>query len=364
MKSDKVVYFPDPNLRRVVGERVGKRPENITASALEVLEELDASFNHIADLTGLEWAVGLTKLDLKWNRIGDLTPLTHLKDLKHLDLSNNDIKNMGLLGSLTKLEKLQLEANNIEDISPLVELARLKKINLKNNRISQIGVLKKLPHLIEVNLSKNKIKSEEILPSLFECQPALIEAIVSQIPLYKGLEQHKQQAVVAYIHNPAKEEALKLLAETPVAAELVQNSLTESELERELGRILACPQTASQYVVEFIERTPFSSWDKVAFIEKWGSSQARETLEQVKITFLKRIKKSPIVVDEMPELAKRLEREIEQVMVEQFNKIDLPDEFIEAFMESKNMPLNKMNLIYQSGSKRAKLKAMEYQLAL
>ena len=78
--------FADPNLEAAIREAIGKPSGDIELSDLEGLTELDANFERITDLSGLEHCGNLTKLVLVENQISDITPLKNLTELAHLGL--------------------------------------------------------------------------------------------------------------------------------------------------------------------------------------------------------------------------------------------------------------------------------------
>ena len=97
------VDIPDANLRAVIADSLGKtRGAPITRAEMEALTSLEAPNSDISDLTGLEFATGLTWLHLgaseeyvpgvgypNSNAISDLSPLANLTNLTTLDLNGN-----------------------------------------------------------------------------------------------------------------------------------------------------------------------------------------------------------------------------------------------------------------------------------
>ena len=71
-----VVLIPDPNLRAKIETALGKvSGASITLREMATLTSLDGSNASISDLTGLEFAIGLTTLNLSGNSVTDLSPL-------------------------------------------------------------------------------------------------------------------------------------------------------------------------------------------------------------------------------------------------------------------------------------------------
>ena len=105
-----VINIPDPNLRAVLEEALGKNPgDPITADNLATLIDLSAVERNIVDLTGLEHATNLTNLRLDFNQISDVSPLAGLTNLTDLFLGSNQISDVNPLVGLTNLTDLYLD---------------------------------------------------------------------------------------------------------------------------------------------------------------------------------------------------------------------------------------------------------------
>lgn len=83
-----IVSIPDANLKAALIRALNKTDGEITQADMESLTELDASNRGIVDLTGLEYAVNLTRLNLSGNQIYDLSSIKHLSKVIVLDISN------------------------------------------------------------------------------------------------------------------------------------------------------------------------------------------------------------------------------------------------------------------------------------
>ena len=165
-----VVAIPDAKLQAAIEVALGKvSGAAITEAEMKTLTRLDAPNANISDLTGLEFAINLTRLNLgvvfvegqgiNSNEISDLSPLSGMTNLKELDLSTNNITDRIILplSNLTNLISLDLSTNNITDISPLAGLTNLKELNLFRNNISDISILFGLTNLTVLNLGDNNI---------------------------------------------------------------------------------------------------------------------------------------------------------------------------------------------------------------
>ena len=123
------VEIPDPNFEAALRTALNSLPgfdleptDPIFPEDMTQLTQLLASGGSIADLTGLEHAMGLT----------------------NLTLSNNQITDVSLLSGLMNLQTLDLRNNQITDVSPLAGLTNLNFLFLENNAITNPGVLYKL----------------------------------------------------------------------------------------------------------------------------------------------------------------------------------------------------------------------------
>jgi len=171
------VSIPDANLRAVIEDSLGKASgAPITPSEMASLTRLEAPNSEISDLTGLEFAAGLTRLDLghevvdntivNSNSISDISPLSNLNSLTWLNLSFNSISDVSALSNLTNLTSLSLYGNSISDISSLSGLTSLAWLELSGNKISTITPLSGLTGLTNLYLRFNSISDISPLSSL------------------------------------------------------------------------------------------------------------------------------------------------------------------------------------------------------
>ena len=185
------VYFPDPALRAVVEDALGKpsgefiRPREL--AALDSLAaDLDAGVtdltgigfavglswlgvdaNHVENLVPLAGLVGLQTLYLRSNRVGDIAPLAHLPALRFLDLGDNRVTDVSPLAGLVALRNLRLDLNHgqhtghagagIVDIGPLAGLSGLTHLDLSFNRVRDVSPLAGLKSLVSLRLFQNLV---------------------------------------------------------------------------------------------------------------------------------------------------------------------------------------------------------------
>ena len=150
-------WMPDPALRQAIREKLDIPADvPLTPAYLQQhLTSLDARYEGIVDLTGLEHATDLQALVLIENEIHDISPLSGLTKLGFLDLGGNQISDLRPLAALTRLETLHIWRNRIEDISPLAGLVNLKKLLIENNAIKDFSPIDALRHLEVVNINGN-----------------------------------------------------------------------------------------------------------------------------------------------------------------------------------------------------------------
>ena len=158
LASAQIVDIPDPNLRAVIEEGLGKSAgATITVVEMAGLTHLFGFDSHIRDLTGLEPATNLEMLFLSSNAISDISPLAGLTKLQDLDLDSNALTDISALSGLTNLTNLHLWGNAITDISALAGLSHLTDLRLSDNAITDISVLSGLTNLANLHLGFNAI---------------------------------------------------------------------------------------------------------------------------------------------------------------------------------------------------------------
>ncbi len=161
------VNIPDPNLRTAIESSLEKTAgAPITEEEMSTLTTLQATGVSIGDLTGLEFATGLTDLVLYNNSIDDISSLSELTALERLQLDNNSVSDISSLSELTNLEWLELDNNSVSDISSLSELTALERLQLYNNSISDISSLSELTNLETLQLENNSVSAISSLSEL------------------------------------------------------------------------------------------------------------------------------------------------------------------------------------------------------
>ena len=157
------VHIPDPNLRIVIIETLGKEPNApITIQEMESLEMLDARNKSIKNLEGLELATNLSWLSLRDNQVSDLSPLAALNELHRLWLNNNPISDLSSLKGLTNLIGLVCDDTQVSDLSPLTELINLEVLGISSPLIFDLSPLSDLKNLTQ--LWGNGMKVSDLSP--------------------------------------------------------------------------------------------------------------------------------------------------------------------------------------------------------
>ena len=147
------VHIPDTNLRAAVVEALGKSLNApITAEEMKRLRNLDTCRGGpcdkgIRDLTGMQFAINLSRINISHNQVSDLSPIAGLINLQELRANDNHISDISPLKGLTNLTLLELERNQVSDISPVRNLKNLTLLQVNLNRISDISPVRGLTNL-------------------------------------------------------------------------------------------------------------------------------------------------------------------------------------------------------------------------
>ena len=145
------VQIPDPNLRAVVAEELGKSPNApITVEEMKGLGRLEAYNTGIHELTGLHFATNLRWLDVRENKISDLLPIASLINLKTLRLDDNAVSDISPVKGLKELTDLEFNRNRVSDLSPVAGLTKLELLAIKQNITFDVSDLLPLTELINL----------------------------------------------------------------------------------------------------------------------------------------------------------------------------------------------------------------------
>lgn len=125
-----VVNIPDANLRRQINKNLSATTgaqrnddQSITAEDMKNINHLDLNVaasapanEKIADLTGLEKAVNLTRIALANHNVRSITPLAGLTHLTSIDLTGNSVTDISPLSGLEKLKSEDLKLTSQKPI--------------------------------------------------------------------------------------------------------------------------------------------------------------------------------------------------------------------------------------------------------
>ena len=149
-----IVRIPDPNLRALIAETLGKGANApITVEDMERLRKIDARKDRgIKDLTGLQYATNLVELYLGWysgegNQVKDLSPVAGLTNLRVLFLHHNPISDLSPVRGLINLTDLMLYDTLVSDISPVRGLTSLTILQFHGTEVTDLSPISGLINL-------------------------------------------------------------------------------------------------------------------------------------------------------------------------------------------------------------------------
>ncbi len=166
-----IVQIPDPNLRAVIAETLGKSPNAlITVQEMERLRELHGQNRGIQDLTGLQFAINATFLQLPDNEISDLSPIAGLINVRDLRLNNNRISDISPYRGLRNLASTSFRDNMVSDLSPIAGLINLDYLTFSDNNISDLSPIAGLINLKTIDFSHNNVSDLSPLRGLINLE--------------------------------------------------------------------------------------------------------------------------------------------------------------------------------------------------
>ena len=148
------VYFPDPNLRAVIENYLGKtQGAPITKTEMESLrKEIRAENKNISDISGLECAINLRTLKLDGNNISDIEPLAHLVNLRELEMHGSPVSDLSPIARLTQLKFIAFSGWQLSDISPIKDLTNLERLGISWSNVTDISVVANMKALRSLSL--------------------------------------------------------------------------------------------------------------------------------------------------------------------------------------------------------------------
>ena len=166
------VDIPDPNLRTIIAEELGKSPDApITVEEMRGLRTLDSRRRRVQDLTGLQFATNLTHLELDNSQISDLSPLRGLTNLTYLEVYGS-FSDVSPIAGLINLEHLEIWSASLTDLSPLSGLINLKVVRVPDGAALPPAVIQGgFVHIPDPNLRtviEEALETKAIRPSAME----------------------------------------------------------------------------------------------------------------------------------------------------------------------------------------------------
>ena len=175
------VVFADSVLERIVRVHIHKPTGNILSTDLDTVTVIEALYQGISSIAGLEYCVSLRGvilpgneitdisplaaatqlwgLELTGNHISNLTPLTGLVGLHQMHIGDNPITSIAPLASLTSLQQLWIYGTQVADFSPLYGLEHLDDVYFASMNLTDISFISHLTHLKICKLNSNNITS-------------------------------------------------------------------------------------------------------------------------------------------------------------------------------------------------------------
>ena len=161
------VHFTDPILQAAISKGIRRTPDvPITVEAMKRLNQLDLAGMGVTDLTGLEFAINLTRLHAPDNQISDLSPLTGLTNLAELNFDRNQVSDLSPLAALTNLKRLDFWVNNISVLSPIAGLINLRHLDFASNNVSDLSPIAGFVNLEILDAHSNTISDLSPLTGL------------------------------------------------------------------------------------------------------------------------------------------------------------------------------------------------------
>lgn len=165
-KNENTITFTDPFLEEAVKASLSLSPsEDVTEENILELRFLEWYYGNITDLTGLEYAINLSKITLTGNNISSLQPLVNLENLTSIGLSNNPIAISEVL-LLENVLELDLSGNHYgEEINKLAKYSNMTNLWLNDCGLTNIDFVQDMEELIWLRVMDNQITSLNSLSS-------------------------------------------------------------------------------------------------------------------------------------------------------------------------------------------------------
>lgn len=155
-----------------------------------LLRRIDASYNEIKTINGIENLPEVVNLFLHENNLTDLSFFTDPilmfpSKIKRLKIYNNDISDLTPLTVCTSVEYLKCSGNNIQNLIGLRNMKNLKDLDCYNNELDTLEELKVLRNLKTLDCSSNYLEDFKIIEFL----ESLEDFTCDNNPGYKEIEE-------------------------------------------------------------------------------------------------------------------------------------------------------------------------------
>lgn len=158
-------------------------------TSIDIRENMMRTANYVSDLSGLEYAINLSRLTIFDTRVTDLTPISNLKQLTLLDIEGNGITDLAALSNMKQLINLYIGESKVTDLSPLCKLTQLANLSINNLDVEDISYLKNLVNLTSLDLSNTKISDCSAIANMDKLKQLTIsDSNVSNLSFAKNLK--------------------------------------------------------------------------------------------------------------------------------------------------------------------------------
>ncbi|WP_197277547.1 carboxypeptidase regulatory-like domain-containing protein [Bacillus sp. FJAT-27245] len=190
--SKSKVIIDDANLEGIIREALNKPVGTISEDEMKTITSIDASYQNINNLTGLEFATNLEELNLEGNDISDLKSLSRSINLKKLWIGYNQISDLQPLSNLNQLTELYVWENKLKSLKGLEKLKSLLILDAHNNKLNDIKDIHQLNNLLELNLNVNEISTIPPLTQLTSLETVqLSRNEITDVQVFKHLKRVK-----------------------------------------------------------------------------------------------------------------------------------------------------------------------------
>ena len=157
-----IINIPDINLQNALLDAGADANGDHAISEYELSAmhgNLNLSRKVISNISGLEYATGISGLDISENNIQDISSIAALTQLTELNISGNNIKDISPIANMKQLTDLDINQISSTDFTPVSELTGLKCLGIGKNNIRSISFLSNLEHLQVLGVSGNELIS-------------------------------------------------------------------------------------------------------------------------------------------------------------------------------------------------------------